>query len=289
MATWMGPKEPEFTRPTVLQSVRLVVRLAVFVSGMIFLMLLFWVARGFELVVGGRHMSNFIIWIACVMSCWLLGLKVDVVGTPMAHGGARVCNHCSWADIFVLRAASQIFFVAKSEVRGWPVLGFIAAQTGTMFIARKRTEAKRQEQMFKDRLHAGHRLCFFPEGTSSDGMRVLPFKSTLFAAFLTDELKDEIWVQPVTVFYEAAPHLQSSFYGWWGTIEFGPHLLNTLAKSTGGRARVFFHDPVRAKDFESRKALSAYCEEKVRAAHDAEMARTGTKAPEIRDAYKSSA
>ena len=280
MATWMGIPEPEITRPTPLEWLRIVFRGSIFVVGMIVLMLCFWLARLLELPFGTRAASNFIIWITCVMSCKLLGVRVERVGEPMSQGGARVCNHSSWMDIFVLRAASQIFFVAKSEVRGWPVLGFIADQTGTMFIERKRTEAKRQEGMFAERLHRGDRLCFFPEGTSSDGLRVLPFKSTLFNAFLSDELRAEMWVQPVSVFYEAADHLTPSFYGWWGNIEFGAHFLNTLGRSNGGVARVIFHDAVRAADFESRKTLSAYCEERVRAGHSAEIKKAGIDVPE---------
>ena len=249
---------------------------------MAFLMVCFWIARGLEFLAGGRALSNFVIWIACVLGCWLLGVRVDRVGQPMTQGGARVCNHSSWMDIFVIRSASQIFFVAKSEVRGWPVLGFIADQTGTMFIERKRTEAKRQEAMFNERLSKGERLCFFPEGTSSDGLRVLPFKSSLFSVFLAEGLKENMWVQPVTVFYEPASHLDSFFYGWWGTIEFGAHVLSVMGKSTGGRAKVVFHEPVRSTDFSDRKALAAYCEERVRAAHDDEIRRTGFVVPEVK-------
>lgn len=280
MATWKGPPEPVFERPSLIQWFRVIFRGLVLALTMIVLMLCFWMARLFEWPFKARAGSNFIIWLACVLSCRLLGVQVETLGTPMSQGGARVCNHCSWMDIFVIRAASQIFYVAKSEVRGWPVLGFIAAQTGTMFIQRKRTEAKRQETMFADRLHRGDRLCFFPEGTSSDGLRVLPFKSTLFNVFLTDELRHEMWVQPVSVFYRSAPHLPPNFYGWWGDIEFGAHVINTLARSTNGQALVVFHDAVRAADFPDRKALSRYCEEKVRSAHDVEIARAGIHVPE---------
>jgi len=279
MATWTGVAEPKIEPPNMLEWGRVVLRGSVFVCGMIVLLLLYWLSRLVELPFGTRKMSNFIIWLACVMSCRVLGLRVEVVGRPMRQGGARVCNHSSWIDIFVLRAASQIFFVAKAEVRGWPVLGFIADQTGTMFIERKRTEAKRQEGMFAERLHKGHRLCFFPEGTSSDGLRVLPFKSTLFNAFVSEQLKDEMWVQPVTVFYDPAEHLADSFYGWWGGLGFGAHFINVLAKSTGGHAKVIFHEPVRAADFADRKALSRHCETEVRKAHDAEVVRHGVVVP----------
>jgi len=83
------------------------------------------------------------------------------------------------------------------------------------------------------------------------------------------------------VIYDSADHLTDNFYGWWGRLEFGAHFLNTLAKSRGGRARVVFHDAVRAGDFEDRKALSRYCEAQVRSAHDVEIARLGIVAPEV--------
>jgi len=146
MATWMGPPEPEMKRLTVLEWGVVVLRGSLLVISIVVLMLCFWIARLVEWPLGGRTGSNFVIWLACVISCRLFGIRVEILGQPMSQGGARVCNHSSWMDIFVLRAASQIFFVAKSEVRSWPVLGFIADQTGTMFIERKRTEAKRQDR-----------------------------------------------------------------------------------------------------------------------------------------------
>jgi len=152
-----------------------------------------------------------------------------------------------------------------------------------MFIERKRTEAKRQESMFAERLDQGHRLCFFPEGTSTDGLRVLPFKSTLFNAFMTDQLRDQMWVQPVTVFYHPAAHLRDDFYGWWGDIGFGPHFVMILAKSKGGIAHVVFHDPVKAADFPDRKALARHCETSVRDAHDLDIDRYSVDVPVSQD------
>lgn len=283
MATWIGPTPPEITAPRGGEWVRFAVRAIVFSLAMVILLLAFWIARLLELPFRRRGLSGFVIWFACVMSNWLCGITVETVGAPMEKPGAWVCNHSSWLDIFVLRSAGQMFFVAKSEVRGWPVLGFIADQTGTMFIERKRTEAKRQEKMFFERLDRGDRLCFFPEGTSTDGLRVLPFKSTLFNVFMTPAMVEVAWIQPVTVFYEAPPARRSSFYGWWDTIGFGEHLMNVLAKSRGGRAKVIFHKAVRAADFPDRKALSLYCEEEIRRAHDAEIARKGIEVPVSRE------
>ncbi len=123
----------------------------------------------------------------------------------MHEKGAVVANHSSWLDIFTLNASQRIYFVAKSEVSGWPGIGWLARATGTVFITRKGTEAKRQQDLFEARLRAGHQLLFFPEGTSTDALRVLPFKPTLFQAFFTHGLDRVLFIQPVTVVYHAPP------------------------------------------------------------------------------------
>ena len=183
----------------------------------------------------------------------------------MRQKGAVVANHASWLDIFALNAVQRVYFVSKSEVAGWPGIGWLARATGTVFIARKGTEAKRQQGVFEDRLRAGHKLMFFPEGTSTDAVRVLPFKSTLFAAFYTHGLDRILFVQPVTVIYHAPPGEDPRFYGWWGEMGFGPHLLKTLAARRQGRVEVIFHPEVPVDAFASRNDLAAHCERVIRA------------------------
>ena len=92
-------------------------------------------------------------------------------------------------------------------------MGLGMAATGTVFIKRDPSQARQQTQVFQDRLLAGHRLLFFPEGTSTDGQRVLPFKPTLFQAFFAPGLRDEISIQPVSVIYHAPPGEEPRFYG----------------------------------------------------------------------------
>ena len=205
----------------------------------------------------------------CRLSLALMGLGLTTRGTPMVQRGAMVANHASWLDIFVLNACAPMYFVAKSEVSGWAGIGWLARATGTVFIARKGTEAKRQQQLFEDRLRAGHRLTFFPEGTSTDGLRVLPFKSTLFAAFFTHGLADVLHVQPVTVIYHAPAGADPRFYGWWADMTFAGHLAAVLAARRQGRAEVIFHAPVPVSAFAGRKELAAYCEAQVAGAHPA--------------------
>ena len=194
----------------------------------------------------------------------LMGLRLEVVGRPMRHHGAVVANHSTWLDIFVLNAVQRIFFVSKAEVAGWPGIGSMAKATGTVFINRDRKEAAVQKQMFEERLHMGHKLLFFPEGTSSDSLRVLPFKPTLFAAFFTPELRDEVYIQPVTATYVAPDGEEPRFYGWWGDMDFGPSLVKVLKAPRQGHVRVTFHAPIAVADVADRKEMARRCEQAVR-------------------------
>lgn len=208
----------------------------------------------------------------CRAALRVMGIGLTVRGTPMTQPGAQVANHSGWMDIFVLNACECLYFVSKAEVAGWPGIGWLARATGTVFITRKGTEAKLQEELFDSRLRAGHRLMFFPEGTSTDSRRILPFKSTLFAAFFRPGLADVVHVQPVTVIYRAPPGQDLRFFGWWGEMAFGPHLYRVLAEGQGGRAEVVFHPPVAVRAIGDRKSLAAHCERAVRAAHDVALA-----------------
>ncbi|MGV8954128.1 MAG: lysophospholipid acyltransferase family protein [Cypionkella sp.] len=203
----------------------------------------------------------------CRAAFFILGLPLRITGKPMQQKGAVVANHSSWLDIFALNAAQRVYFVSKSEVQSWPVIGWLARATGTVFITRKGTEAKRQQEVFEARLRAGHRLLFFPEGTSTDAIRVLPFKSTLFAAFYSHGLDHLLWIQPVTVVYHAPIGQDSRFYGWWGEMDFASHLLRMLAAVRHGQVEVMFHAPVSVDSFANRKALAAHCETVIRQAH----------------------
>lgn len=213
-----------------------------------------------------RPVTPYIAEFVCRSAFFILGIGYSVRGTPMREKGAVVSNHASWFDIFTLNACQRIYFVAKAEVARWAGIGWLARATGTVFIARKGTEAKRQQNLFETRLRAGHKLLFFPEGTSTDGLRVLPFKSTLFAAFFADGLAEMLHIQPVTVVYTAPAGEDARFYGWYGEMDFASHLLKLLAAPRHGTVEVVFHPPVRVADFPGRKALAAYCEAQVRSA-----------------------
>jgi len=239
------------------------VALAVLVFGGLALLLL---VRLIERPIFGlrRPWTPRITQVVCRNAFRLMGMGHATEGDPMRGAGAVVANHASWLDIFALNARKRIYFVSKDEVRGWPGIGWLARATGTVFIARERRRAPEQVAVFRARLAAGHKLLFFPEGTSTDGRRVLPFKPTLFAAFFDDALRDTLRVQPVSVVYAAPPGADPRAYGWWGAMGFGPHLRDVLARARQGGVTVVYHPPVRVADFADRKALAAHCEAEVR-------------------------
>jgi lyso-ornithine lipid O-acyltransferase len=212
-----------------------------------------------------RPVTPFVTQAVCRAVFPIMGIRLVRHGTPMRRRGALVANHCSWLDIFALNALARVCFVSKSEVATWPGIGWLARATGTVFITRNARDARLQKEVFEARLRAGHHLAFFPEGTSTDGRRVLDFKPTLFAAFFTHGLDAILSIQPVSLAYTAPPGQDPRFYGWWGGMGFGGHLLRVLAQVPQGRVEVTFHPPVPVAETADRKALARTCEAAVRA------------------------
>lgn len=203
----------------------------------------------------------------CRLCLLIMGLKWHRLGQPMRGAGAVVANHSSWLDILVLNAAMPVFFVSKAEVAGWPGINVLTRVTNTHFVARDPKLARAQAQEFAARTRAGHRLLFFPEGTSSDGRRVLPFKPTLFQGFLDPALPEALAIQPMSARYHAPPGRDPRFYGWWGDMDLGPHLLAVLAQSPQGSVTVRLAEPIPVRSA-TRKTLSAAAETAIRQGFD---------------------
>lgn len=265
--TWDSDHAPD---PTVIGPfgwIRVALRgsaLAALVLGGLVLLLLI---RLLEKPLYGLHrpVTPFITQFVCRNAFRILGMGFETSGTLMQQRGAVVANHGSWLDIFALNARKRIYFVSKAEVAQWPLIGWLARATGTVFIERDRKKAREQTKLFEDRLTIGHKLLFFPEGTSTDGQRVLPFKTTLFAAFFTDHLRDILYVQPVSAIYHAPSGQPPRFYGWWGDMELAPHLIKVLSARRQGGVELIYHPPVKVADFAGRKELAAHVEQAVRA------------------------
>ena len=127
----------------------------------------------------------------------LLGVRLELLGRPPQTGPVLlVANHISWLDITSLHAARYCRFVSKADVRHWPVIGALAAGVGTLFIEREsRRDAMRVVQHMAESLVAGDVLAVFPEGTTSDGLSLLPFHANLFQAAISADAP----VQPVAM------------------------------------------------------------------------------------------
>jgi 1-acyl-sn-glycerol-3-phosphate acyltransferase len=245
---------------------RAVFLLALVFGGLTLLLLVRMIER--PLFGQNRPLTPCITQFVCKAAFFIIGVRRRVIGRPMQHRGAVVANHTSWLDIFTLNAAQHIYFVSKAEVAAWPGIGWLARATGTVFIERNPRRAREQTQVFQERLLHGHRLLFFPEGTSTDGLQILPFKTTLFQAFLTPELYDKIWIQPVTVTYDAPDGADSRFYGWWGDMTFGSHLLTTLSIWRQGRVTTSYHTPLKVANYQNRKDLALACEAQIKTGHE---------------------
>ena len=191
----------------------------------------------------------------------LLGLRWLLDGEAAPGPVLLVANHVGWADILVLGAALEASFVAKREVRSWPLLGWLARRHGTLFVDRaRRRDAGRQGDNLRERLGAGGSIVLFPEGTTGDGIVVRPFKPALLAAV---EGSDTL-VQPVTIIWTVG----RDRVAWTDDTPFGAHAARLL-RSGGAEARIQLHAPVRAGDFPSRRALADRCREIVAAGLDA--------------------
>lgn len=255
----------------VLAVVRAAIIISVIAGGLALLLLLRLAER--PLFGLRRPVTPWITQAVCKVTLAVLGLRVLVTGRPMRAPGALVANHASWLDIFVLNAMTRIYFVAKDDVARWPGIGVLARATGTLFIRRESRDAARQKLLFEARLRAGQRLLFFPEGTSTDGRRVLAFKPALFAAFYADGLRERMHLQPVSVVYHSPPGQDARVHAWWGDMDFLPHMLSVMAQWRQGQVEVVFHVPHAVCGFTGRKALAAACETDVRNGHAARLKR----------------
>jgi len=198
----------------------------------------------------------------------LLGLRTETHGTPSStHPTLFVANHVSYLDIEILGALLPASFVAKAEVASWPFFGLLAKLQRTVFIARESRRAAEQRDEMQARLEDGDDLILFPEGTSGDGNRVLPFKSALFAVAERTVDGAPLTVQPVSVAYSKLDGLPMGrhmrpFFAWYGDMDLMPHMWEALSLGTV-TVEVTFHEPVTLADFGSRKALSQHCWQRV--------------------------
>jgi len=202
--------------------------------------------------------------------CFILSLKREYSGQlHLARPCLYVSNHISYIDIFVL-GGLPAYFIAKSEVANWPILGPLSRFQNTLFIERKAGRTRSQLDLLKQHLIKGNSLTLFPEGTSTNGTHVEPFKSSLFEAanLSTDDNEDtpvKVAIQPITVAYthynNEKIHDQDvrDNYAWYAKMPFATHFFNlfTLKKVS---VKIHYHPVCYLEDFESRKHCADYCQ-----------------------------
>lgn len=202
---------------------------------------------------------------ACVMT----GLRIKKHGTPCPSEKVLLAgNHVSYLDIPVIASCMDVTFVAKADVADWPFFGFLAKIAQTAFIERKPTKAREQKEQLTRRLNDGERIMIFPEGTSSNGEKVLPFKSSLFELALNADIKEDVWVQPVTISFsrhkDGRPleRREQDQFTWYGDMSLLPHLWNVFCIK-GCEVDVVFHPPQDPLAFAGRKELCQWAENAV--------------------------
>jgi lyso-ornithine lipid O-acyltransferase len=206
--------------------------------------------------------------------CSLLRIRVRVSGAPVRDRAVLyVSNHVSWADILVIGSRAPVAFVAKSEVRSWPLVGITAEMQRTVFVDRHRRHqtADAVGEMVK-RLKGGTSVVLFAEGTSSDGNRVLPFRSALLGAVkhvaVHSEAAGGILIQPMSICYTSTHGIplgrqHRPLVAWYGDLDFMPHIKEFIARGAVD-AVVSYGEPVNVDATTDRKTLTRRLESTVR-------------------------
>ena len=199
--------------------------------------------------------------------CRIMSMRVRAIGQPAARtAGGRpvvyVSTHSSWLDVPVLGALLKASFISKAEIGSWPVVKWIAWLGGTVYVRRVRTSTGRERDEMRNRLAGGDNLILFPEGTTSDGSHVLPFRSAFLSIAevpVTVDGRTPI-VQPVSLVYDRLAGLPTgrasrTIFAWIGDQDLASHFCR-LGAERGMRATVLFHTPLDPALFPSRKALT---------------------------------
>lgn len=197
-------------------------------------------------------------------------IKVKVSGTPNKdHQTLYMSNHLSYLDIPMMGSMIKASFLAKSEVSGWAVFGFLATLQQTAFIVRKRSRIAEETNSLQSRIDRGDSLIVFPEGTSTSGFSVAPFKSSLFMLAL-GEHNENLYIQPITIKVlevdgkKPATKEEQDVYAWPVDMEMElHHHLWRFAKTSGATIELTFHEPLRARDYDDRKVLAKACHDAV--------------------------
>jgi len=218
----------------------------------------------------GLRLAKVIPFIYHRLNCRIIGIDIDVIGEPSESSPVLiVSNHSSYLDIVILSALRPVSFVAKQEVASWPLFGLLAKLQRSVFVVRRASRSAVHRDEITKRLEAGDDLVLFPEGTSSDGNRVLRFNSTFFAVAEPRVDSEPLTVQPLSIAYTGLKSLplrrsMRPFFAWYGDMDLAHHMWAALALAPFG-VTIEWHPPVTREQFPSRKAMALHCQSVVAA------------------------
>lgn len=231
------------------------VRLGVHVlSGVVTVLLVFHrldeAARARRVMRWSRHMLG------------IFHIRVSTRGElPRAGGGMLVANHISWLDIHVLHSLLPVRFISKADVQYWPVVGWLAARVGTLFLEReKKSDAMRMNRLMASHLAQGELLTLFPKGTTSNGRDVLPFYATLFQPAI--DARVSVW--PARLRYLNAAGEFDETPAYYGDIMLGDSLWR-IARAPGIQVEVIFMLELPFEEGRARRELARRAHAAVRA------------------------
>ena len=193
----------------------------------------------------------------------IFGIKVNIKGKKSNKNVLFISNHISYLDIFVLGSSVDALFVAKSEIDTWPFINKMCVLGRTIFVNRNDIrKVKGQLNRITTTLKSGYNVILFPEGTSSNGSKVLPFKTSLLGV-IEDKDSEELYIQPISVSYSKLDGIPIEikfrpFFAWFGNMDLVSHAWKFLGLGFS-EVNVNFHEPKKFSHFKDRKQAAKYC------------------------------
>ena len=235
----------------------------------LFVFVVFSIPLIFAVLLFGKLIPFFGKWLPVIfhkLLIWLLSIQIDFEGEIDTSNNSNlyISNHLSYLDIPILGSTFPMRFVAKSEVEVWPLFGFLAKLGRTIFISRNRSDSLDQKNKVFKSLSSDEKVFIFPEGTTSDGNRVLDFKSSSFSAVEGQNL----FIQPIVIVYSDLNGIPINRWlrpviAWYGDMDLKPHLLK-LVRLRSIKVKLIYLDVVNTKNFRDRKDVSNYLENKIK-------------------------
>ena len=194
--------------------------------------------------------------------------------TGVSQGILYVANHVSWFDIICLGSILNARFIAKKEVASMGIFGFLSTLSNTVYIDNENKKRVVEYNKFiNEKLKNGENFIIFPEGTTSDGNRVLEFKSSAFSSVENQDFT----IQPIVIVYSDLNGIPINRWlrpmiAWYGDMDLKPHLLK-LVGLMSIKVKLFYLEPVNTKNFNNRKCLSKYLEDKIRKVYSSTLSK----------------